>query len=184
MFKNPRSHRLALAAAVALCFGTALPAAAAPVTRSFEFSSTSGPLQFGPTLGSFTYDSALAPLGGGVVSALNLFSDLAVTFGSFSYDETTANSGWLTFDASGDLVDAHFGNNCVAGTCSISGGSNHWWVRVGTSSVNDFAYALVGHAGIWTTDQNRLVPLNVPEPTPLALLAVAGLAAVAARRRA
>jgi hypothetical protein len=101
---NRRSHRLALAAA-------------APVTRAFEFSSTSGPLQFGPTLGSFRYD------------------------------DTTADSG----------------------------GSGDWWIRAGTVSINDFVYSLAGQRGSWSTRLNRLLPLNpVREPTPLALLAVAG----------
>ena len=145
------------------------------VNRQFEFSSTQGPLIFGPTLGYFQYDDSIAPLGGGHVSMTNLFTDLGVSFGGFSFDETTANSGWIDFDASGQLLEAHFGNNCQTGGCVIFIGDPQWWIRVGEpfASVNDFAYS--GFAGpnndFYQTLENRLIP--VPAAPSYLLLSVA-----------
>jgi hypothetical protein len=142
------------------------------ITRQFEFSSTAGALQFGPSVGSFTYDDSVAPSGGGYVLATGLFSDLAVSFDAVSFDETTANSGWLWFDAAGGLLEAHFGNNCGAGSCGISDGVQHWWIRVGVpGTLNDFAYSgYNGEQRLQQTFENRLLPQRVPEPGSLALL--------------
>lgn len=166
--------------------GANLAAQASPVTRSFEFSSTSGPLIFGANVGTFTYDSSIVPSGGGVVSATGLFSDLSVAFGSFSYDETTATTSSLSFDAAGELLEAIFGSNCNSFACSVLSGTNSWFMRVGTASVNDFQYALTSDpSNIFRTDLNRLLPLNsVPEPGSAALVLAAALAAAALRRKA
>jgi hypothetical protein len=165
----------------------ALPSAslAALVTRTFEFSSAAGALQFGPNIGSFTYDDSVAPVGGGSVFQVGLFTDLSVAFDAFSFDETTANSGWLVFDAAGGLLDAHFGNNCLAGGCSLQGGGSLWWIRVGEPgfSANDFSYTgFNGEQDFHNSFLSRLIPLQVPEPASLALLGI-GLAALAAVRR-
>ncbi len=188
MFLKKASLTAAIAAVAALSIssGTAF---AAQITRNFEFSSTSGPLQFGPNIGSFTYDDSVAPVGGGYVFQTGLFLDLNVSFGSWIFDESTANSGWLRFDALGGLLDASFGNNCLAGVCSIDFGSEHWWIRVGETnfSANDFTYS--GYNGAdtaYNTFANRLLPVSsVPEPSVLALfgLGFAGLAATRRRKK-
>ena len=160
-----------------------MAANADPITRYFEFSSTSGPLLFGPTIGSFEYDDSIAPVGGGYVLETGLFSALSVSFGGFTFDETTANSGWIQFDALGGLLEAHFGNLCVAGSCTIGGGE-YWWIRVGVPdfSVNDFSYSgYNGAEGIYRTRDNRL--LSVPEPGTLALLGIGLFGMGLARRR-
>ena len=178
----------ALAVAVAVLAALSVPggtALATQVTRNFEFSSTSGPLLFGPNIGSFTYDDSVAPAGGGTAFSAGLFLDLNVSFGSWAFDETTANSGLIVFDAQGGLLEAIFGNNCGAGACVINGGHDHWWIRVGElgGSANDFSYSgYEGTSQIHTTNANRLLPLSVPEPGVLARVGL-GFAALATTRR-
>ena len=164
-----------------------LASQAALVTRQFQFSSTQGALQFGPTIGSFTYDDSVAPVGGGFANATNLFSDLNVAFGTFSFDETTANSGYLEFDASGGLKDAHFGNNCQAGNCTIVAGTAQWWIRVGVPGTpNDFSYSgFNGATGINQTFDNRLLdPVPLPAAAWLLLSGLGGLGFLGRRRKA
>jgi hypothetical protein len=162
---------ISVIALIGLC-GLSSLATAGLITRQFEFSSTAGPLLFGPNIGSFTYDDSIVPAGGGQVDQLGLFIDLDVSFAGFSFDETAANSGWLTFDIDGDLLEAHFGNNCGAGYCVIYFGQPQWWIRVGEPPyiLNDFTYT--GFAGVndtfYSSNENRLLP--IPLPTTLLLL--------------
>lgn len=181
---SPLGKALMTAAALA-ALAAPLTSSAALVTRQFEFSSTSGPLTFGPTIGSFTYDDIVAPVGGGTVSQLSLFSDLSVSFGGYSFDETSANSGWLVFDSLGGLLEALFGTSCSAGVCGIGGGEEGWWIRVGVpDTTNDFAYSgYNGATGFYQTFSNRLLENAVPEPAPLALIALGMVGLGLARRK-
>jgi hypothetical protein len=157
-------------ALISLC-GLPSIAEATLITRQFEFSSTAGPLVFGPNIGSLTYDDSIIPIGGGALNAINLLTDLDVSFAGYSFDETTANTGWLVFDSGGDLLEAHFGNNCGPGYCVIYFGQPQWWIRVGEPPYveNDFTYS--GFDGVndtfYSTNANRLLP--IPSPSTLLL---------------
>lgn len=180
-------------------------AAAAAVTRQFEFSSTSGPLQFGPSTGSFTYDDSVAPTGGGIVAGAGLFSQLTLNFGGIAFDSSSANTGSLLFDASGDLTGALFGNNCSGlglGLCytvpmplqfPASSRGPQWSIGLNTSIpfMNVVSYTGFGANGFLPEVSffaSRLLPQQqqtVPEPSTLLLagLALAALAATGRRGR-
>jgi len=66
---------------------------------------------------------------------------LNFTRNGIAYDQTTANTGALSFDASGNLTDISFGNNCGAGSCEVKGSTNEWFVDVASAPTGVFLYA-------------------------------------------
>src|SRR5688500_20191625 len=70
-----------------------------------------GPLAGVTVSGFFSFDDSLVPAGGGDVNEAGLLSDLEFTWNGISYDETTANTGSLTFDATGALTSGVFGSD-------------------------------------------------------------------------
>jgi len=168
--------RLAALLAFAMTAGFA---AADPITIGFRVAVTSGPLNGSTSTGSFTYDSSIVPAGGGIVAATGLLTDVAFMFNGIAFDESTANTGSLTFDASGQLVFALFGTNCGAGLCDLTPGTNDFLVAAAASFPGTFAYATPGTQTTFSGDV-FLFAFAVPEPTTLPLslvgLAVAGFA--------
>ena len=103
------------AAVIGLCALLAtgpIAAMATPITYQFTVTATDGPLANTTSTGTFTFDSAIIPAGGGFVEIAGLFSDLAFAWDGVNFDEATANTGTLGFEADGTLIYALFGTNC------------------------------------------------------------------------
>jgi hypothetical protein len=82
--------------------------------------------------GSVSVDDSGLPLGAPGTSQTGLVTDLSFTFGGISYDETTANTGYVEFNTDGTLSALSFGNQCTAGGCSAGGGSESWFLIIGS----------------------------------------------------
>lgn len=163
---------------------------AAPVTRWFEFSSTSGPLQFGPLVGHFTYDDALAPPMGGNVNGDNLLIDLDLQFAGQTWTELNTDSVELRFDSDHRLLQVLIGANChgASASCSLAAGTDEWYLYAGRpGTINEFGYIGFGGGDVRYRSRfaNRLLdaePASVPEPAAPALV-LAALAALALTRK-
>lgn len=172
-----RPPRSAFVLALSLLLAPAI-AQAAPITYDFSVTATTGPLAGATSSGTFTFDSSIIPAGGGTVNQTGLLTDLNFTWNGIVYDETTANTGGLTFAANGSLSSELFGNHCFAGGCLINSGTNDW-AMLGQV----FFYASGGGSAVVSL---AAAPTPVPEPASMSLLGlglVGGAVARARRRR-
>jgi hypothetical protein len=153
----------ALIGGIALTLTAALNANASPITFSFSVTATSGPLDGITENGTFTYDSSSIIPGGGFNFDPELLTGLNFTWNGITYNQTTANTGFLEFDSSGNLTEAFFGDDCMPGGCQIAGGTNDWSLSAipGETAPNFFEGNSVTTA---------LSP--IPEPSTLALVGV------------
>jgi hypothetical protein len=176
----------ALIGGIALTLAVAFHASASPITYSFSATATSGPLDGVTENGTFTYDSS-SIMPGGINSNTGLLTGLNFTWNGITYNQTTANTGFLEFYSSGDLAEAMFGNNCTAIGCGVIEDTNDWFVTAipGETTTPPFAfvYATPSTSVFMGTVTTALSP--IPEPSTLALLGVgvAGLMLVGARLR-
>ena len=150
-------------------------AAAQPITVGFSATAITGPAAGTTSAGTFTYDAGIVPAGGGVVAATGLFTDVMFTFNGTTFDETTANTGSLTFDPAGNVLFAFFGTNCTVGSCEPIPGTNSFLVAA-AATFGQFVYTTPGTQEVFQGTALLASRAALPEPATLALLLV-GLAA-------
>jgi hypothetical protein len=168
-----------LGAAFALSLMASGLANASPITYDFTVTATDGPFGGTTEQGIFTYNSSSIVPGGSNV-ATGLLTSLSFTWNGTIYDQTTANTGFLSFDASGNLIRAVFGNDCLAG-CIVPPSTNTWSIiLVPPGGPLEFLYAVPGNGGLFTGSVTAAIA--VAEPGTLALSGLGCALVVAARR--
>jgi hypothetical protein len=168
--------RNAVLAAVALLFWVSA-ANASPITYNFTATATSGPLSGTVEHGTFSYDSS-SIIPGGINAAAGLLTSLSFSWNGISYDQTTANTGDLHFDAAGHLTQALFGTDCsAAGNCQLVDGDNSWFGITG----GFFTYSVPD--GLGGGSLTAVLAVSTPEPTTLALLGLGSVLVGTLRHR-
>jgi len=166
--RRPKAGWLVIIAAGAtICLAPA--ARASIITYDFTADITSGPLT-GTDTGSFSFDSSSIVPGGGANNATGLLTALDFTLNGITYDAGTANTGFLEFDSSGDLIDFGIGTHCTAGTCRTEAGTNSWFAGEGPMAFQ-YTTPTSGGQGNVTFALAPIAP--TPEPGSLALLGTA-----------
>ena len=173
-------------AAVAAAISFAPAAQATPISYDFSVNVTSGPLSGNTYNGSFSYDSS-SIISGGYNNASGLLTALNFSFDGTTYDATSANTGWLGFDAAGNLDSFVFGNNCPDGTCTVQSGYDQFYVIYApyASPPGSFVYSMNGwnQASIVNSPETiTFAPatVHVPEPGSLGLFCFGTLLLLAA----
>jgi hypothetical protein len=179
-------NRSVLVTLAVVLVGLPCAAPAAPITYDFTVDGgPDGPLAGVTSSGFFTFDDSIIPAGAGVLTG-SFFTDFGFSWNGVAYDETTAESGALRFDASGALDGWLFGSNCSGGTCFLLPGFDRWAVVTTVNFGDVFAYTLAGSEIVYSvpfaaTVTPRVTPVS--EPGTLALFGLMPLMLVALRQR-
>ena len=171
-----------LGAVFALSLMASGVASASPITYDFTVTATDGPLSGTTEGGTFSYDSSSTVAGGGQNAGAGLLTALSFSWNGIAYDQTRANTGFLDFNASGELIRAVFGTDCAAG-CIVPASTNAWAFNLSPAGGPlEFFYTVSGNAGLFEGSVTAELAVPAPEPNTLALLGI-GCAVVGAARR-
>ncbi|HLK50357.1 MAG TPA: PEP-CTERM sorting domain-containing protein [Bryobacteraceae bacterium] len=137
-----------------------------PISYDFSVTASSGPLSGTIANGSFTYDSS-SIVDGGINTNPDLLTSLNFVWDGIAYDQTTANTGFLAFDATGHLIQAVFGNICSTstGSCSLVGLNNEQWLLGLNTSGGSFSYTVITGQSLFTGTST--FNLATPEPSTI-----------------
>jgi hypothetical protein len=169
------NYLLAAAVGLALTLPSIGAADASPVNYMLSVTATSGPLNGTTASGTFSYDTnSIVP--GGFNANAGLLTALNFTWDRITYNQTTANTGTLGFDATGMLISSLFGNACIAGDCGVVTGQELWFVDI-PGFLSNFAYTVSGVQGIFsgTVTESLVVPAPLIGHGLPVLLAVGGI---------
>lgn len=143
---------------------------ATPISYIFSVTATTGTLAGTTASGSFSYDSSsITP---GLIYAP--LTALDFTWNGTHYTQATANTGWLSFDVSGNLNWIGMGSNCGVKSCNLNYRRGDWYItwQPGYAS---FLYGIPTGTAFGHVVLAPAPPPQVPEPLTLSLFA-AGLA--------
>jgi hypothetical protein len=181
---NPCKLGAALFAYVVLSF-EAFPAAADPITYQFGVTAIDGPLAGTTSIGTLTFDTSIIPSSGGFVSIAGLFTQLAFAWDGVNYDETTANTGTLGFEADGTLIYALFGTDCGPSGfgCGVGPDPNEWSFDIYYGAGAFYYISPIDPTAIFTGNVALTGPVSIAAPGTLPLLCLALVAFAFLRRR-
>ena len=156
-----------LAAATILSALAVTTAHATPINYTFMVTATDGPLSGTSATGTFSYDSS-SIIPGGININVGLLTSLDFTWNGIHYDQTTANTGFLEFNSSGNLIptSSSFGNHCSSNSCEVDSNTEQWFVG------SNFTYSTLNSDGIFDGTTTFSLITAAPEPSTLALLGV------------
>jgi hypothetical protein len=143
-------------------------ASGSSIMYDFRVDATSGVLSGDTASGNFTFDIGTIPSGGGTVGTTNLLTALSFRWDGITYNASTANTGWLTFNSKGHLTFFSFGDDCTASACTVNSPSTDWLASPGAVG---FVYSDGGPLGFGKVSYSLVT--SVPEPATAALFALA-----------
>jgi hypothetical protein len=169
-----RRGLLILPVVAAAWLAAPVPVTATPITYDFTVTATSGPLSGDESSGTLSFDSSSIVIGG-INQSHGLLTELNFTWNGITYDQSSANTGELSFGPTGSLTEALFGTDCPIIQCITSPGTNGWTVDTYQSPrFPAFLYSTVGSPDIDVgTISFTLAPSIVPEPSAIGLLGIA-----------
>lgn len=164
-----------VAAVSTLLFGLFTAAQAQTTAYSFEVDWTTGELAGTSSAGTLSFANALA-IPNAQYFQPNALSSFGFTLRGSFYDLSAVETGFLTFDADGQLRLLGVGTNCNPGSCSsVPGDINSFYLVYDSQSGLDKFYGVAGDSGYATSyGPGTLQVSPVPEPSTVALL-TAGL---------